>query len=108
MLQHFTQTPHEPILASVLATAEDHSLTAELVEAQVRDGLARWWQQARRTGGAAPAADAGTELTEEGRRLRQLDFVRQTVATEVPEPGAPAGFEDEGQSGEWLPTRDII
>jgi len=64
------------LLASLLAMAEDHGLTTELAEAHVREGLERWWQQARRSGTAAPAAQAGGQTAEEIQRLRQLDFVR--------------------------------
>jgi len=80
VLQHFVNSPHEAVLASVLATAEDHGLTMELAEAHVRAGLERWWQQARRSGDAAPAAGEGIETPEETKRLRQLEFVRQSVA----------------------------
>jgi DNA primase len=89
VLQHFVDSPHEAVLASVLATAEDHGLTMELAEAHVRAGLERWWQQARRTGGAAPAAAEGLETPEETKRLRQLEFVRQTVAGDSTPPGIP-------------------
>jgi DNA primase len=79
VLQHFADSPHEPILASVLAMAEDHGLTGELAQAHVRDGLERWWQQARRSGTAAPTPQAGGQTAEEIARLRQLDFVRQAA-----------------------------
>jgi hypothetical protein len=79
VLQHFADTPHEAVLASVLAMAEDQGLTPELAEAHVREGLERWWQQARRSGTPAPAATAGGQTAEEIARLRQLDFVRQTA-----------------------------
>jgi len=79
VLQHFAGSPHEAILASVLAKAEDHALTLEMTEANVRKGLDNWWQQARRSGIAAPAAAAGDQTAEEVQRLRQLDYVRQTA-----------------------------
>ena len=71
-------------MASVLATAEDHGLTMELAEAHVRDGLERWWQQARRSGTAAPAPAEGGQTAEEIQRVRQLDFVRRAAAVESP------------------------
>jgi hypothetical protein len=80
VLQHFTDSPHETVLASVLAKAEDHGLTLEMTEANVRKGLENWWQQARRCGTAAPAPVAGGQTAEEVQRLRQLDYVRQTAA----------------------------
>jgi DNA primase len=86
ILQYFADSPHEPVLASVLAMAEDHGLTTELAEAQVREGLESWWRQARRTGTAAPVAAPGGQTPEEVRRLRQLDFVRQASAGNGPDP----------------------
>ena len=44
----------------------------------MKEGLSRWWQQARRSGRPAPARD---EAGEEGRRLQQLDYVRQRLST---------------------------
>jgi DNA primase len=87
ILQYFADSPHEAVLASVLAMAEDHGLTMELAEAHVREGLDHWWQQARRSGGAAPNPAAGAQTAEEMQRLRQLDFVRQSAAGR-PKPGA--------------------
>jgi hypothetical protein len=84
VLQHFADSPHEPVLAGVLATADDHGLTAELAEGHVREGLERWWQQARRAGSAAPAPAEGGQSAEEIQRLRQLQFVRTSG-------GAPPG-----------------
>jgi len=86
VLQYFADSPHEAVLASVLAMAEDHGMTVELAEAHVREGLERWWQQARRSGTAAPAPPAGAQTAEEIQRLRQLDFVRQTAAGEGRDP----------------------
>ncbi len=80
VLQYFAETPHEAVLASVLAMAEDQALTMEMAEVNVRNGLENWWQRARRTGTAAPAAQAGGQTPEEIQRLRQLDFVRQSGA----------------------------
>ena len=80
VLQYFADSPHEAVLASVLAMAEDHGLTMELAEAHVREGIERWWQQARRSGGAAPSPQEGGQTTEEIQRLRQLDFVRQAAS----------------------------
>jgi DNA primase len=79
VLQHFADSPHEGILASVLAQAEDHGLTTEMTEANVLKGLENWWQQARRAGSAAPAPAEGGQSAEEIQRLRQLQFVRQTA-----------------------------
>jgi len=55
----------------------------------MKEGLSRWWQQARRSGRPAPALD---EAGEEGRRLQQLDYVRQRLSTQDPPDGrAPKG-----------------
>jgi DNA primase len=79
ILQHFADTPHAAVLAGVLATADDHGLTVELAEGHLREGLERWWQQARRSGSAAPAPVEGGQTAEEIQRLRQLQFVRKTA-----------------------------
>jgi len=86
VLQGFADSPHEAILASLLAMAEDQGMTPELAEAHVREGLERWWQLARRSGGAAPVAGEGAQTAEEIQRLRQLDFVRQTAAAQARDP----------------------
>ncbi len=93
ILQAFTGSAHENLLVDVLAAAEDHQLDTLAVEAQVRDGLARWWQQARRAGAPAPAS--GADSPEEAKRLKQLEFVRLRVAgianappTDGTEPGS--------------------
>ncbi len=76
VMQHFAGTRHDPVFASALATAHDHALTPEQVEAQLREGAARWWQNARRAGAPGAAADASVS-PEESERLRQLEFVRR-------------------------------
>ena len=60
ILQAFVGTDQEGVLAEVLAAAEDHQLDASASEAQVRDGLTRWWQQARRAGAPVPATESDT------------------------------------------------
>ncbi len=101
VLEAMAGTPHAEVLASVLATAEDHHLTEEAIEAEVRDGLARWWQQARRSGMPTPAGSAADVAPEESKRLQQLEYVRQRMAERAPADGAP------GRSAEE-PPRDII
>jgi DNA primase len=88
ILHYFADSPHEAVLASVLAMADDHGLTRELAEAHVREGLDHWWQQARRSGAAAPTPAVGAQTAEEIQRLRQLDFVRQTAAAGGQNPGS--------------------
>jgi DNA primase len=76
-IQHFTGTPHEPVLSQALATAQDHGITPELAEAHLRAGAARYWQQAHRDGRAVGDAGAAPPATaEESERLRQLEMVR--------------------------------
>jgi len=101
VLEAMAGTPHAEVLASVLATAEDHHLTEDAIEAEVRDGLARWWQQARRSGMPAPAGSAADAAPEESKRVQQLEYVRQRMAERAPTDGAP------GRSAEE-PPRDII
>ena len=104
VLQAFADSPYAAILASVLAAAEDHRLDDVAVEAEVRDGLERWWQQARRSGMPAPASPVVPAAPEEDRRNQMLDYVRQRAAGRtVPAPNAGG----EGRPGEE-PPRDMI
>jgi len=89
IMQHFAQTPYEPVLASALATAEDHGITAEHAAEHLRAGVARYWQQAQRAGRPG-APDTETPLTpEEAERLRQLEMVRRSL--QPAQPGTAGG-----------------
>ena len=75
VLQWFADTPHDAVLSAALAMAQDHGLTPDLAEAQLREGVERWWITARREGRAGPPNDQAPPPTpEEAERLRQLDF----------------------------------
>jgi DNA primase len=91
LIQQFMDSAHEPVLAAALATAEDQALTPEDAEARLRDGAARWWLYARRAGKAA-APDAEPPAGEEAERLRQLEWVRQTLPGQ--RSSGPAGGSD--------------
>ena len=80
LIETFAGSRHTDLLGEILATADDHGLNQTAIEAQVRDGLDRWWQQARRSGEAVPATGIAPASDEESRRLKQLDFIRQRVA----------------------------
>jgi hypothetical protein len=69
---------HAPVLAAALATAADQGVTAEHAEERLRDGAARWWLWARRSGRAATTEGAPMS-TEEAERLRQLEWVRSAL-----------------------------
>jgi len=85
ILQHFVGSPHEPVLANALAMADDQSVTPEHAESQLRAGLDRWWELARRSGNsAAPLQGHGEASPEEAERLRQLALVRQSEPTARP------------------------
>ena len=89
VLQAFAGTPHAEVFASILAAMEEEPLDDTALESEMKEGLSRWWQQARRSGRPAPAAD---EAGEEARRLQQLDYVRQRLSvTEQPDGRAPEG-----------------
>jgi hypothetical protein len=78
VLQRFADTPHDAVLSAALASAQDQALAPELAEAQLREGVRRWWIAAQRDGRAGPPPDEAPELTaEEGERLRQLELVRR-------------------------------
>jgi DNA primase len=80
LIEVFAGSRHADLMAEILAAADDHGLDAAAVEAQVRDGLDRWWQQARRDGETVPASGLAPASDEEAKRLKQLDFIRQRVA----------------------------
>jgi len=94
VLQHFSGSVHERILAGVLAAAEDQDLSPEIVDAHLREGIERWWRQARMAGQSAPDGPAAQTMTaEDVERLRQLELVRQS-AGKPPRPdqaGEPPG-----------------
>jgi DNA primase len=80
LIEVFAGSRHAELLGEILAAADDHGLDAVAIEAQVRDGLDRWWQQARREGEVIPAESLAPASDEEAKRLKQLDFIRQRVA----------------------------
>jgi DNA primase len=87
VMQQFADTPFDPVFATALASAHDHALAVEQVEAQLREGAARWWQNARRAGATTPPPEAGLSV-EETERLRQLEIVRRgRPAPEAPDAG---------------------
>ncbi len=88
VIQHFSGTPHAPVLALALATAHDQGLSPEQADEHLRAGAERYWQQAQRDGrtaaiAASTEAPAGALSNEESERLRQLEMVRRGL------PGAP-------------------
>jgi hypothetical protein len=82
VLQAFADTPHAAVFASILAAMEEEPLDDVALESEMKEGLARWWQQARRSGRPAPAGD---EAGEEARRVQQLEYVRQRLDGRAPE-----------------------
>ncbi len=84
VMQYFAQSPHESVLASALATAEDHGITAEHAAMHLKAGVIRYWEQAQRAGHAG-SPESGTPATaEESERLRQLEMVRRTLPAAKP------------------------
>jgi DNA primase len=82
VLQAFAETPHAEVFSSILAAMDEEPLDDAALESEMKEGLARWWQQARRSGRPAPAVD---EAGEEARRLQQLDYVRRQLDGRAPE-----------------------
>ncbi len=83
-LQHFAATEHEPVLASALASAEDHGMTPEVAAENLRAGIDRYWLQARRAG--APLGTSAPDVSpEETRRIAQLEAVRRGAPIAGPE-----------------------
>lgn len=88
VIQQFSGTAHERILADALATATDHGVTPEQATEHLQAGVRRYWQQAQRAGRpVAPEADADTAAhatPEETERLRQLEMVRRAMPGSAP------------------------
>ena len=80
VMQHFAGTAFEPVLTEALVGAEDRGISPEQAAEQLKAGVRRYWQQAKRAGrpiSAAAGAEAAELATpEETERLRQLDIVR--------------------------------
>jgi DNA primase len=89
IMQAFSTSEHEPLLATALATATDHALPPDQAALAVTAGVARLWQQAERAG--EPPSDAAGEArsVEELERLRQLDIVRRGLARPNDGSGGP-------------------
>jgi DNA primase len=83
VMQYFAESPHESVLASALAAAEDAGITAEHAAVQLADGVARYWQQAQR-GGFPGGPGESAPTAEEAERLRQLEMVRRAVSISQP------------------------
>ena len=79
VMQYFAESPHESVLASALAAAEDAGITAEHAAVQLADGVARYWQQAQREGFPGVPGES-VPTAEEAERLRQLEMVRRAVS----------------------------
>jgi DNA primase len=79
VMQHFSDSAHDTVFSSALATADDHGITAEQAAERLTAGVARYWQQARRAGLAGGPEAGATDSAEETERLRQLDMVRRGI-----------------------------
>jgi DNA primase len=79
VMQYFAQSPHEPVLAAALATAEDHGITPELAAVHLEAGVARYWQRVQRAGVRSPSTSGDAPSPEEAERLRQLEMVRRAA-----------------------------
>jgi hypothetical protein len=77
-MQHFTRSRHEPLLASALATAEDHGITPEHAAEHLMAGVARYWQHEKRAGRPGSPIAGAPSTAEETERLRQLEMARRS------------------------------
>ncbi len=84
VMQYFAQSPHETVLASTLATAEDHGITAEHAAVYLKAGVIRYWEQAQRAGRPGPPESGSPPSAEEVERLRQLEMVRRSLPAGTP------------------------
>jgi len=78
VMQRFADTPHDAVLATALALAQDQGLAPEQVASAFHAGVARWRLAAQRAG--TLDADAGV-APEEAERVRQLNLVKRAAAT---------------------------
>jgi DNA primase len=88
VMQHFAGSQVERVLTDALVGAEDRGISAEQAAEDLRAGVRRYWQQAKRAGRSLSAA-AGAEAAElatpeETERLRQLDIVRHAGSGSPP------------------------
>jgi len=99
VLQVFAESPHGDLFASILAAAEDDPLDDLAVEAELREGIERWWQQARREGRPVPATAAGVMPATESRRIAMLDQAfGRSAEPQLSVPDSPDGRASEGPS----------
>ena len=86
VMQYFAESPHEPVLASALAAAEDHGITAGAGRGAPGGGRGALLAAgaAGRHAAAAPRESAPT--AEEAERLRQLEMVRRSGGCDVRPP----------------------
>ncbi|HUO88506.1 MAG TPA: hypothetical protein VMU08_04970, partial [Rhizomicrobium sp.] len=99
ILQVFAESPHAHLFASILAAAEDDPLDDLAVEAELREGIERWWQQARREGRPVPAMAAGSLPAAESRRIAMLDQAfGRSADPHLAVPDSPDGHTSEGPS----------
>jgi predicted RNA polymerase sigma factor len=78
IIEHFVGTPHEAILAAILATAEDHALAPDQVEAQLTAAIERWHAQDEARTAAALLSARFEDLTPEQRETVRRRFGRET------------------------------
>ena len=91
LIQYFSGTAHEGILASLLASAHDQQLTADQADEQLRAGVQRYWLQAARNrlsnAGQTPdddnpaANDLSAEDTERMLSVSEQGYGKQTPIT---------------------------
>jgi DNA primase len=79
VMQRFADTPHDAVLATALALAQDQGLAPEQVADEFRAGAARWRLAAQRAG--TLDADAADVAPEEAERVRQLNLAKQADST---------------------------
>jgi len=99
VLQAFAGTSHADLFASILSDLPNEPLEDDAIEAEMREGLTRWWHQARLQGRPAPAAGMPELPSSEGRRLAQLEYIHQAqkgaasthLPADPPDPHGPEG-----------------
>jgi len=98
VLQAFAGTSHGELFASILGSLETEPMDDVAIEAEMREGLTRWWHQARLEGRPAPTSGVAPLPSAEGRRLEQLAYVHRIQqggsgrpAVEPPDAHGPEG-----------------
>jgi DNA primase len=77
VVQHFSGSPHEPVLVAALTSAESEGLSGESLETQLLEGVKHYWMMRQKRSGAPEGGVSQVDLSpEEAERARQRTLLR--------------------------------